>query len=107
MLEPRGLRFAVPDSVGKKKEVLWIIVPLALGISKASKENWFVAFLGVAFLAWALKFAENIPFPSDLLVYAVAFGVMATIGPLWEHMKKYTAERMKKYAAEIEAKENS
>ena len=80
---------------------------LALGLWKASKENWFVAFLGVAFLAWALKFAENIPFPSDLLVYAVAFGVMATIGPLWEHMKKYTAERMKKYAAEIEAKENS
>jgi len=43
-----------------------------------------------------LKLAGNIPFPSDLLVYAAAFGVMATISPLWE--------RMKKYAAEIEAK---
>ena len=68
----------------------------ALGCWKASKENWLVAFIGVAFLAWVLKFAGNIGFPFDLLVYAVAFGIMATISPLWE--------RMKKYAADVEAK---
>jgi len=69
---------------------------LALGCWKASKENWMIAFIGVAFLAWALKFAQNIPFFFDLLVYAAAFGLMATISPLWDYMKNYTAERTKK-----------
>jgi len=68
----------------------------ALGCWKASKENWFVAYIGVALLAWVLKFADSIPFPLSLLVYAGALGAMASITPLWEYMKKYTAEHAKK-----------
>jgi len=75
----------------------------ALGCWKASKENWVVAFIGLAFLAWAIKSAERMPFPVDLAVYAAAFGVifgvMAMINPLWEYMKKYG-----KYAVEVPEK---
>ena len=60
---------------------------LTLGCWKASKENWFVAFIGLAFLAWAFKFAESIRSPFSFLVYAGAFGVMLTVSPLWEYMK--------------------
>jgi hypothetical protein len=71
----------------------------ALGCWKASKENWLVAYIGVALLAWVLKFAGNVPFPLSLLVYLGAFGVMASINPLWERMKKYSAEIEAKKAA--------
>ena len=50
-----------------------------------------------------IKFAEKMPFPMDLA--GVTFGVIATINPLWEYMIKYMAERMKKYAAEVEKTE--
>lgn len=73
----------------------------ALGCWKASKENWFVAFILVAFLAWALKFADSIPFPFSILVYAGAFGVLASINPLWERMKKYAAELEAKKGADV------